>query len=268
MPPFTWKQDFKGFSALLSVSSRDFCSKQSWPRILCSAAPVCSVAPPHFSPSGLLFLSPCPALTLFLTLPQGSDGQILHPYLSTPLGQACSLCLHWAPTFWGLNPDPDFLLAGLESFWSCVQVQSLVQWQWCLGVGDTGPGLWQRGASWCGPCTPWRPQECCSKLVCDSMEGDGGMAALDGASGSSVSQCRPPFLVSGGASNLSFPLICLLFFSTWLTWAPKISLVSFCCVFSFQERGPRLFLSSSQLCSQLLASARSANMAQVGYGHF
>lgn len=88
MPPFTWKQGAsRGFSSLLPVSSRDFSPCKADPGCSLLFCPCLLCGSPTFQPLGITVpqslhpgLWPCPDPGLsFMTLPQGSDGQILHP---------------------------------------------------------------------------------------------------------------------------------------------------------------------------------------------
>ena len=134
--------------------------------------------------------------------------------LSMLLVQACSLCLHWALLFWGLNPDPDFLPGRPGTLLEAVSGSNpLCSGEDAWGVGDTGlqdsdrqevPGMI--------PAHPWWPQERCSKLVFDSMEGDGGNGSLGWGCRELSFTMQASFPCIRRVSNLGFPLICCLFF--------------------------------------------------------
>lgn len=158
MPPFTWKQDAsKGFSALLSVGSRDFSPSKADPGSS-ALLPLSALWLPHILvPQD--YCSSVPVLPLDSLSWPSLRGQMakysIHRFvyasgsglLSVPTLGTIILRLEpwsWFPPWQAWNPSG-----------SCVQVQSLVQWQGCLGGrGHWSAGLWQRGASWRGPCTP------------------------------------------------------------------------------------------------------------------
>ena len=155
MPPFTWKQDAsRGFSSLLSVSSRDFSPSKADPgssALLPLSArwlPYISAPQDYCSSVPVLPLDSLSWPSLRVRWPNTPSID-----LSTLLGQACSLCLHWALLFWGLNPDPDFLPGRPGTLPEAVSRSN--PGQGCLGGrGHWSTGLWQRGGSWRSPCIP------------------------------------------------------------------------------------------------------------------
>lgn len=182
MPSFTWKQDASR-GLFISSELQGHVSKQSWPRIFSAHLPhlLCSSA--NSNPSGLLFPSPWPGLSL-MTLPQGSDGQILHPQLdlSMPLGYACSLCLHWTLLFWGLNPDPYFLPGSPGTLPELSGSNLLCSGRDAWGEGRSGHRILTERWWWAWSLhIPGNPRNAAwSWSRSHGVEGDGGDAALGG----------------------------------------------------------------------------------------
>lgn len=221
-----------------TVSSRDISPSKADPVSSLLSSPISSVSPPIAAPQD--YCSPVPGLTLdSFSWPSHRDQMakyFIHSWICQCFCVMLALCAYTGHYYFGAwTLTRIFSLAGLEPFQSYVQIQSPVHRQGCLGDrGHCSTGLWQRGVV---PAHPWWPQECYSKLVYDSMEWRGMevMAAVDGAVGSSVPQCRPCFLVSEGWGTLAshWRSVCS---STWLIWAPQISPYLLPC---FQPSGKR-----------------------------
>lgn len=194
-----------------------------------------------------------------MTLPQGSDGQ-MSPIvdLSTRFWVRLALCAYWrALLFWGLNPDPDFLpQQALESFWKLCPGPIPCKDVW--GVGDTGPqdSDWRSFPELWSLHTPVVPGMLL-KLVCDSMEEMEVMAiaALDGASGSSVLMQASVSLYPGGEATWVPPLLMpSVLEPTWMTLGSKdLPLLSPAVFSALPGKALGYFSHHLSYCSQLLA---------------